>query len=74
MNSEFGQISSKDVEVAKYLDMVHSVKLLEDHEELTLLDALNTSKMDLSDVQFEALRNNQQQSTELCNFNVLIEI
>ena len=46
MNSEFGQISSKDVEVAKYLDMVHSVKLLEDHEELTLLDALNTSKMD----------------------------
>ena len=26
-NQEFGEISTKDVEVAKYLDMVHSVKV-----------------------------------------------
>ena len=26
-NSEFGEISTKDVEVAEYLDMVHSIKV-----------------------------------------------
>lgn len=35
-NEEFNEISTKEVEVAKYLDMLHSVKLTDIHEEISV--------------------------------------
>ena len=70
-NEEFGQISTKEVEVAKYLDMVQSVNLNRPEEEMTLLKIFNRANVRQSLVVF---RNNQNVPTPLCKLiNLLID-
>ena len=64
-NQEFNQISTKEVEVAKYLDLLHTVRIVKEDEELqiTFDSILGLSNVDQS---IEAVRNKQSQPTPLC--------
>ena len=65
-NTEFNQISSKELEVAKYLDFLHTVKVSkEDHDE----NALSFDKiLHISEVDhvYEIVKNRQDVPTPLC--------
>ncbi len=62
-NEEFNEISSKEVEVARYLDHLHQVRLVKDHDEITLQKVFQIAKVDLCMVN---VKNNQNQPTPLC--------
>ena len=65
-NQEFNQISTKEVEVAKYLDLLHTVRIVkeDDDVQITFDSILGLSNVDHS---IEAVRNKQSQPTPLCN-------
>ena len=64
-NEEFGKISTKEVEVAKYLDLLHTVRIAKDGDDkqLSFDDVLSISDIDHS---IETVRNKQSQPTPLC--------
>ena len=64
-NQEFNQISTKEVEVAKYLDLLHTVRIVKEDDEvqITFDSILGLSNVDYS---IEAVRNKQSQPTPLC--------
>ena len=64
-NQEFNQISTKEVEVAKYLDLLHTVRIVKEDEDvqITFDSILGLSNVDQS---IEAVRNKQSQPTPLC--------
>ena len=64
-NQEFNQISTKEVEVAKYLDLLHTVRIVKEDEPVhnTFDSILGLSNVDHS---IEAVRNKQSQPTPLC--------
>lgn len=55
-NQEFNQISTKEVEVAKYLDLLHTVRIVkeDDDVQITFDSILGLSNVDHS---IEAVRN-----------------
>ena len=67
-NNEFGQISTKELEVAKYLDLLHTVRIAkeDDDVQVTFDSILGLSNVDHS---IESVRNKQSQPTPLCNNN-----
>ncbi len=65
-NTEFGQISAKEVEVAKYLDFLHTVRVAkEDDDEIALSfdKILHISEVDHI---YEIVKNRQDVPTPLC--------
>ena len=67
-NNEFGQISIKELEVAKFLDLLHTVRIAkeDDDVQVTFDSILGLSNVDHS---IESVRNKQSQPTPLCNNN-----
>lgn len=65
-NSEFDQISTKELEVAKYLDIVGGVRLPHRDVEITLDDILELSKIKEGMQVFDSVRNKQDEKTPLC--------
>ena len=63
-NQEFGSVSTKEVEVAKYLDMLQTVRLHKNDEELASFEEILV--LSHVDSQIEAVKNNQSVSTPLC--------
>lgn len=61
-NDEFGAISTKDVEVAKYLDLVSQVKLFKQYEQFDLHTVIESAKIDHD---IDLVRNNQKETTAL---------
>jgi len=57
-NQEAGDLTSKEVEVAKFLDTIHSINL----EEIYLRNLIEPSGVDLS---IDRIRNNQTQRTHI---------
>ncbi|TNV75812.1 hypothetical protein FGO68_gene3727 [Halteria grandinella] len=63
-NTEFGQISTKEVQVAKYLDLLHDIKLPKESDE-ALLSFEQIVQIASIDQSIETVRNNQNQGTPL---------
>ena len=72
-NEEFGQISTKEVEVAKFLDLLHTVRISKDNDDVQLSfdDVFALSNVDHS---IETVRNKQSQPTPLCKCSLKIKI
>ena len=62
-NQEFKEVSTKEVEVAKYLDTIHQVRLVKDIDTITLQQLVHLSG---ADIELGNVRNNQNEPTPLC--------
>ena len=71
-NTEFGQISSKEVEVAKYLDFLHTVKVAKENEEEETLNFDKILHISEVDHVYEIAKNKQDVPTPLCKEYLLI--
>ena len=65
-NNEFGKISTKDLELAKYLDFISKVRMDRGKELLPISEALAKSQIYEQINVFETLRNKQEMSTPIC--------
>ncbi len=63
-NAEFNSISTKEMQVAKYLDLLHSVKLPKEGEE-ELISFEQIYQLSNVDHTIESVRNKQSQPTSL---------
>ncbi len=63
-NDEFGQISTRELQVAQYLDLLSRVKVVEKEDDQISFDhVFQISGVDQS---IDAVRNDQKQPTPLC--------
>ena len=63
-NQEFGQVSTSEVQVAQYLDRLHTVRLhKEDAELISFEEIVSLSQVDST---LDAVKNNQSVPTPLC--------
>ena len=63
-NQEFGKISTQEVQVARYLDLLHSVRLPKEGDE-ALISFENIIAVSDVDHSIESVRNNQNAPTPL---------
>ena len=71
-NNEFGSLSSKDLELAKYLDFISKVRMDRGKELLPISEALAKSQIFEQIDVFETLRNKQEMNTPICSSGLFI--
>ncbi|CDW72371.1 UNKNOWN [Stylonychia lemnae] len=67
-NEEFGKISTKEVELAQYLDKIHQIRLV-DRESVDALSYEKVIQIAQVDQSIELIRNKQNQTTPLFSEN-----
>ena len=63
-NKEFGQLSTKEVEIAKYLDLLQGIRLPRDEDDVVSFEQI----FDISNVDhlIDSVKNKQDIPTPLC--------
>ena len=69
-NQEFGQISTKEVEVAKYLDFLHTIRLATEYNDENAISYDKIVRLSEVDHIYEIVKNRQDVATPLCKFMI----
>ena len=67
-NKEFGQLSTKEVEIAKYLDLLQGIRLPRDEDDVVSFEQI----FDISNVDhlIDSVKNKQDIPTPLCTHSL----
>ncbi len=65
-NQEIGQITTKEVEVAKYLDFLHTVRVAKENDDENALSFDKIVYLSEVDHVYEIVKNKQDVPTPLC--------